>query len=89
RLLERARTFSNDVDEADAEDPLVALGLSEREADVARMVAEGRTHKETGAQLFISPKTVEHHVARIRQKLGASSRAELLSIVRETIDGSA
>ncbi len=89
RLLERARTFTSDVAEADAEDPLVVLGLSEREADVARLVAEGRTHKETGAQLFISPKTVEHHVARIRQKLGASSRAELLSIVREAIDTNA
>ncbi len=88
RLLERARTFTSDVDEADAEDPLVAMGLSEREADVARLVAEGRTHKETGAQLFISPKTVEHHVARIRQKLGATSRAELLAIVREAIDNS-
>lgn len=85
RLLERARTFTVDVDEADAEDPLIVLGLSEREADVARLVAEGRTHKETGAQLFISPKTVEHHVARIRQKLGASSRAELLAIVREAV----
>ncbi len=86
RLLERARTFTSDVDDAGAEDPLVALGLSEREADVARLVAEGRTHKETGAQLFISPKTVEHHVARIRQKLGASSRAELLAVVREALD---
>ncbi len=86
RLLERARTFTSEVDEADAEDPLVLLGLSEREADVARLVAEGRTHKETGAQLFISPKTVEHHVARIRQKLSASSRAELLAIIREALD---
>ena len=86
RLLERARTFTTEVDDAEAEDPLVVLGLSEREADVARLVVEGRTHKETGAQLFISPKTVEHHVARIRQKLGASSRADLLAIIREALE---
>ncbi len=85
RLLERARSFTVEVDEAESEDPLVALGLSEREADVARLVADGRTHKEVGAQLFISPKTVEHHVARIRQKLGAGTRAELLSAIREAL----
>ncbi len=86
RLLERARSFAVDVDEADAQDPLVARGLSDREADVARLVALGRTHKEVGSQLYISPKTVEHHVARIRQKLGANTRAELLAIVREAMD---
>ena len=63
-------------------DALVALGLSDREAEVALMVVEGRTHKEIGAQLFISPKTVEHHVAKIRQKLGATSRAELVATIR-------
>ena len=52
---------------------------------MALLVVEGRTHKEVGAQLYISPKTVEHHVAKIRQKIGASSRAELLSIIREAI----
>ena len=87
RLLELARVASTDqVDEA-AGDGLSALGLSEREAEVALLVVEGRTHKEVGAQLFISPKTVEHHVAKIRQKVGASSRAELLSIIREAVGG--
>ena len=51
--------------------------LSERELDVARAVLEGRTHREIGAQLFISAKTVEHHVARIRQKLGAGSQGRV------------
>jgi DNA-binding CsgD family transcriptional regulator len=35
-----------------------------------------------GGQLFISAKTVEHHVARIRRRLGASSRSEMLSMLR-------
>lgn len=66
-------------------DRLVAAGLSEREAEVSRLVVEGHTYKEIGAQLYISPKTVEHHVAKIRQRLGAESRAELLAIVRELV----
>ncbi len=80
-LLERARSLV--AEPVDAADGLVAAGLSERESDVARLVVEGRTYKEIGAQLFISAKTVEHHVARIRQRLGAGSRAELLATIRE------
>lgn len=80
-LLERARQLVTDpVETADA---LLAAGLSEREADVARLVAEGRTYKDIGAQLFISAKTVEHHVAKVRQRLGAGSRAEMLATIRE------
>lgn len=56
--------------------------LSEREQAVAALVVEGLTHKEIGARLYISAKTVEHHVARIRQKLGATSRAEMLAALR-------
>ena len=80
-LLERARSLV--AEPVSGADGLVAAGLSERESDVARLVVEGRTYKEIGAQLFISAKTVEHHVARIRQRLGAGSRAELLAAIRE------
>lgn len=82
RLLEMARVSASEPVETSGDDALVALGLSDREAEVALMVVEGRTHKEIGAQLFISPKTVEHHVAKIRQKLGATSRAELVASIR-------
>lgn len=64
-----------------------AGGLSEREVTVARLVLAGSTHREIGAQLYISPKTVEHHVARIRGKLGANTRAELLATLRELLGG--
>jgi DNA-binding CsgD family transcriptional regulator len=56
--------------------------LSEREREVARLVVAGQTYREIGAQLFISAKTVEHHVSRIRQRLGASSRSDLLAWLR-------
>lgn len=85
RMLELARVSTAEHVDSSTGDGLAALGLSERESEVALLVVEGRTHKEVGAQLFISPKTVEHHVAKIRQKVGASSRAELLSIIREAV----
>jgi DNA-binding CsgD family transcriptional regulator len=80
-LLEEARLLVTEP--VAASDGLVGAGLSEREAEVARLVAQGRAYKAIGSQLFISPKTVEHHVAKIRQRLGASSRAELLAMIRE------
>ena len=58
-----------------------ATGLSAREREVASYVLTGMTHKQIGGQLFISPKTVEHHVARIRQKLGVNSREEMLAAI--------
>ena len=39
-------------------------------------------YRDIGSQLFISAKTVEHHVARIRRRLGAESRSEMLSMLR-------
>ncbi|MDN5918486.1 MAG: helix-turn-helix transcriptional regulator, partial [Pseudonocardia sp.] len=51
--------------------------LSDREREVAALVVAGRTYKEIGETLFISAKTVEHHVARMRQRLGVAGRGEL------------
>ncbi|MDN5748821.1 MAG: helix-turn-helix transcriptional regulator, partial [Pseudonocardia sp.] len=56
--------------------------LSDRERDVGALVVDGLTHKQIGARLHISPKTVEQHVARLRQKLSASSRASLVAALR-------
>lgn len=83
RLLERARELADLDALTGGETTGGRTGtLSEREVDVARLVLAGRTHREIGAQLYVSPKTVEHHVARIRTKLGATSRAELLAALR-------
>ena len=56
--------------------------LSDREREVGALVIDGLTHKEIGARLYISPKTVEQHVARLRQKLAASNRAALVAALR-------
>jgi DNA-binding NarL/FixJ family response regulator len=86
RLLERARELAN-LEALSGTGPPEAApgGLSDREVEVARLVLAGRTHKEVGAQLYLSPKTVEHHMARIRTKLGATSRAELIGALRRLL----
>ncbi|MGH3614485.1 MAG: helix-turn-helix domain-containing protein, partial [Pseudonocardia sp.] len=63
-------------------------GLSDREREVGALVVDGLTQKEIGARLYISPKTVEQHVARIRQKLTASNRAELVAALRRHLRAS-
>ena len=60
--------------------------LSEREREVAELLLLGRPYRDIGAQLLISAKTVEHHVARIRRRLGAESRSEMLSMLRALLD---
>ncbi len=57
-------------------------GLSAREREVARLVLEGRTYREIGQAIFISPRTAEHHIARIRRRLGVTTRADLLDQLR-------
>jgi DNA-binding CsgD family transcriptional regulator len=52
--------------------------LTPQELQVALQVAEGKTNKEAGAALFLSPKTVEFHLARVFRKLDVSSRAEVI-----------
>lgn len=57
-------------------------GLSAREQEIARLVLDGKTYREIGEAVFISPRTAEHHIARIRHRLGATTRAELLAQLR-------
>lgn len=61
-----------------AEPEAAAADLSERETDVLRLIALGHTNAEIAKQLYISVRTVETHRAHIQQKLGVSSRAELV-----------
>ena len=60
-----------------ASGPTSTLALTEREHDVALLVARGLSNPEVGAQLYISRKAVEYHLANIYGKLGIKSRREL------------
>ncbi|MEV8273722.1 LuxR C-terminal-related transcriptional regulator [Microbacterium sp. NPDC077184] len=61
--------------------------LSPREREVAELVLQGKTYTEIGATIFISPRTAEHHIARIRRRLGATSRSDLLAKLRAALAG--
>ncbi|MBJ7358188.1 LuxR family transcriptional regulator [Nocardioides sp.] len=65
---------------------LRARGVTSRELDVLRLVADGRTNAEIAEQLFLSRRTVETHVANLLGKLDASDRRELRD--RHNADGS-
>jgi two-component system, NarL family, response regulator NreC len=58
-------------------------GLTEREADVLRLVALGHTNAEVANQLYLSVRTVESHRAHIQQKIGRTTRAELVAYATE------
>ncbi|ACB84243.1 response regulator transcription factor [Natranaerobius thermophilus] len=52
--------------------------LSDREKEVLQLIALGYTNKEIAEKLYISIKTVETHIARIKEKLGLNRRSELV-----------
>ena len=57
--------------------------LTPQESQVVRLAADGQTNPEIGAQLFLSPRTVEWHLTKAFGKLGISSRKELPSALSE------
>jgi DNA-binding CsgD family transcriptional regulator/tetratricopeptide (TPR) repeat protein len=58
------------------------LGLTRREAEVLEGICAGRTNAEIAAELFLSARTVDHHVSSLLGKLGASTRAHAASEAR-------
>jgi DNA-binding CsgD family transcriptional regulator len=60
--------------------PAASLGLTQREVEVLALVAEGRTNRQIGQALYITPKTASVHVSRILAKLGVAGRGEAAAV---------
>lgn len=58
------------------EEERIAQQLSERELEILDLIAEGLTNREIGARLYLSEKTVKHHVSDLLAKLGLGRRVE-------------
>lgn len=61
--------------------PGALSSLSPRELEIARLYTAGRTSREIGDQLFISPTTVRNHVATIYRKLGIGNKTQLINLI--------
>lgn len=86
-MMQLAREISKDHSAQTSAETRASV-LTSREVEVGRLVLDGQGYRAIGEQLFISPKTVEHHVARIRSRLGATSRGELLERLHDVLAGS-
>ncbi|WP_434318555.1 LuxR C-terminal-related transcriptional regulator [Leifsonia sp. P73] len=62
---------------ARARTPDTVVDLTEQEALIARLAADGRSNPEIGEQLYLSPRTVEWHLGKVFAKLGVTTRKEL------------
>ena len=56
--------------------PACPVGLTRRELEVLRLIAAGKSNRAMAAALYLSPRTVERHVANVYLKIGAHSKAE-------------
>jgi DNA-binding CsgD family transcriptional regulator len=66
-------------------DPVDAL--TAHEAEIAQLAAAGHSNPDIGAQLFLSPRTVEWHLRKVFSKLGVSTRRDLAGVLgREPVD---
>jgi DNA-binding NarL/FixJ family response regulator len=68
--------LSGEADATEEGSDLQRLGLTDREVEVLRHLADGRSNRQIGERLFISTKTVSVHVSNILAKLGVASRGE-------------
>ncbi|HEY0938048.1 MAG TPA: helix-turn-helix transcriptional regulator, partial [Trebonia sp.] len=85
-FAERARRELVATGEAEPRRPPEAREeLTTQEIEIARLAAARRTNSEIGAQLFLSPRTVEWHLGKVFAKLNITSRKELYDALPEDV----
>lgn len=67
--------------------PLRAVGVTARELEVLHLLALGLPNKEIAARLYLSPRTVERHVANVAAKTGVAGRSQLVAFAARTLGG--
>jgi len=81
---ERARSELRSTGErVSARGPTRSEELTPHELRIAILAADGKTNREVGVQLFLSPKTIEWHLGHVYRKLGISSRSKLARALEE------
>jgi DNA-binding CsgD family transcriptional regulator len=74
-LMEKVVALQEKAASQPAKAPTYPDGLTEREVEVLRLIAQGKTNREIAEELFISLNTVGHHVSNILSKTGTTNRA--------------
>ncbi|WP_284740419.1 LuxR family transcriptional regulator [Amycolatopsis sp. RTGN1] len=85
-LLRGAKQFPVTVPATARPGPAEPPALTPRERDIGHLLVVGHTYREIGERLHISSKTVEHHMARLRGKLGVSDRRTLATLLGGILD---
>ena len=78
-LMERTQERLDRIRSAAPETPYYPDGLSQREVEVLRLLAVGKSNREIGDELVITEGTVRRHVSNVYQKIGANNRSEATS----------
>ena len=81
--LERALALKDNAESAPVQAPIYPDGLTQREVEVLRLVATGRSNREIVEELFIALNTVERHVSNILSKTGSANRTEAASYANQ------
>ena len=76
-LMERVAALQGRAEAQPVRVPAYPDRLSQREVEVLRLIAAGKSNREIAEELFISPNTAGHHVSNLLNKTGSSNRVEL------------
>jgi DNA-binding NarL/FixJ family response regulator len=78
-LMERVVALQEQLHAQPELAPAYPEGLTQREVEILRLVAEGKSNPEIAEELYISPRTVSTHISNILNKINAANRIEAAS----------